>query len=253
MTDHITVERADRAATIWIDRPEKRNAMTHEMWVAVADAAHELATDRSVRVVVVRGRGGHFCAGADVSTLQGDGDYATINRRAEDGLAAIPKPTIAFLTGSCVGGGAQMALACDLRISDTTLRAGITPARLGIVYPAHSVERATRAMGPSATKHLLFSAELVDADRALRTGFVDEVHEPDDAVLRLDELVDLLANRRSALTQRASKAMVDDATTGAIDPELVERWDAEAADSKDMDEGVAAFLERREPDFGWNG
>lgn len=253
MTERITVERADRAATIWIDRPDKRNAMTHDMWVAVADAADELATDRSVRVVVLRGRGGHFCAGADVSTLQGNDDYATINRRAEERLAAIPKPTIAFLTGSCVGGGAQMALACDLRISDTTLRAGITPARLGIVYPAHSVERATRAMGPSATKHLLFSAELVDADRALRIGFVDEVHEPVDAAPRLDELVDLLANRRSALTQQASKAMVDGATSGGVDDAVVERWEAVASESKDMDEGVAAFLERRDPDFGWNG
>ena len=253
MTDHITVERTDRVATIWIDRPEKRNAMTLEMWEAMAEAANSVTDDRSVRVVVLRGRGGHFCAGADVNTLGSGDDYTGINQRAEDAIAAIPKPTIAFLTGSCVGGGAQMAFACDLRIADTTLRAGITPARLGIVYPAHSVERATRAMGASATKHLLFSAELIDADRALRTGFVDEVHEPEPSVERLESLTELLAGRRSALTQQASKAMVDAAAAGTVDGTIIAHWDTAASTSEDMIEGVAAFIEKRDPDFGWNG
>ena len=250
MTDHITVERTDRVATIWIDRPEKRNAMTLEMWEAMTEAATTLAEDRSVRVVVLRGRGGHFCAGADVNSL-GAGDAT--NRRAEDAIAAIPKPTIAFLTGSCVGGGAQMAFACDLRIADDTLIGGITPARLGIVYPAHSVERATKAMGASATKHLLFSAELIDAERALRTGFVDEVHTPDAAVARLDEFVALLAAKRSALSQQASKAMVDAAATGGVGEDLIDHWGGRAAQSADLIEGVAAFIEKRDPEFGWDG
>ena len=146
-----------------------------------------------------------------------------------------------------------MAFACDLRIADDTLIAGITPARLGIVYPAHSVERATKAMGASATKHLLFSAELIDAERALRTGFVDEDHEPDAAVARLDEFVTLLSQQRSALTQQASKAMVDAAATGGVDRSLVEHWSSRAEQSDDLVEGVAAFIEKRDPDFGWNG
>lgn len=253
MTDHITVERTDRVATIWIDRPEKRNAMTLEMWEAMTEAAHALGGDTSVRVVVLRGRGGHFCAGADVNSLGAGDDYHATNRRAEDAIASIPKPTIAFLTGSCVGGGAQMAFACDLRIADDTLIAGITPARLGIVYPAHSVERATKAMGASATKHLLFSAELIGAERALRTGFVDEVHDPDAAVARLDEFVTLLAHRRSALTQQASKAMVDAAATGGVDASVIEHWASRAEQSDDLVEGVAAFIEKRDPDFEWNG
>ena len=91
---------------------------------------------------------------------------------------AFPKPSIAVITGACVGGGTEIAVACDLRLADTTSRFGITPARLGIVYPASATARVVRLIGPSATKHLLFSAELIDVDRALRIGLVDEVHDP---------------------------------------------------------------------------
>lgn len=253
MTEHVGVETVDHVATIWLDRPEKRNAMTLDMWRAVGDVAVDLAADRAVRVVVVRGRGGHFCAGADVNSVGSGDDYAAINRRAEDMLAAIPKPTVAFLTGSCIGGGAQLAFACDLRIADTSLRVGVTPARLGIVYPGHSVERLVRAIGPSAAKHLLFSAELVDAERALRIGFVDEVHEPSAAEERLDAFVDLIAHKRSALTQQASKAMVDATTNRILDPAMTRRWFAEMDRSADPIEGVTAFIEKRDPAFTWDG
>ncbi len=166
-------------ATLWLNRPEKRNAVTKAMWQGIATTCAELAADGTVRVMVVRGTGDHFCAGADIGELElGDVSYGRANAGAEQALGAFPKPTIAFVRGSCVGGGAQIAIACDLRIADTTARFGITPARLGIVYPAFGVDRAVRLLGPSATKHLLYSAELIDPERALRIGMVDEVHDP---------------------------------------------------------------------------
>jgi enoyl-CoA hydratase/carnithine racemase len=145
-----------------------------------------------------------------------------------------------------------LATACDLRIADTTARFGITPARLGIVYPAFGIERAVRLIGPSAAKHLLYSAEIVDADRALRIGLVDEVHAPDAAEARLTGLTELLARERSLLTQMASKAMIDAvAADGEVPAGLDREWQSTMAASADPAEGVAAFLERRTPRFTW--
>jgi enoyl-CoA hydratase/carnithine racemase len=250
----VAVTRAGAVATLWLNRPAKRNAVTHAMWRALAAACPALAVDPGVRVLVVRGVGDHFCAGADIGELHtvDATAYAAATRAAEEALAGFPKPTIAFVTGSCVGGGAEIAIACDLRFADTTARFGITPARLGIVYPSFAIERAVRLLGPSATKHLLYSAELVGPDRALRIGLVDEVHEPAAAVERLEAFTRLLAEERSALTQQASKQLVDAAAAwGAIDPALSRRWAAEVAASPDPAEGAAAFAERRAPRFTW--
>lgn len=254
--EEVAVTRSGGVATLWLNRPAKRNAVTHAMWSAIAAACEELAGDEGVRVLVVRGVGGHFCAGADIGergTVDADA-YLAATRAAEGGLHDFPKPTVAFVTGSCVGGGAEIAIACDLRIADTTARFGITPARLGIEYPPFAVERAVRLLGPSATKHLLYSAELIGADRALRIGLVDEVHEPEAAADRLDAFTTLLATERSALTQQASKQLVDAVVDqGSIDPALARRWAAEVAASPDQREGAAAFAERRPPRFTWTG
>jgi len=240
-------------ATVWLNRPEKRNAVNLEMWVAIGARCRQLAVDPNVRIVVIRGRGDHFCAGADIGGLgAADDSYSIANREAEDALAQLPQPTIAFIRGSCVGGGVQIASACDLRFADDTARLGITPARLGIVYPTRALERAVRLVGASAAKHLLFSAELIDAERALRIGLIDEVHAAAAAETRLDAFTTLLATERSQLTQQASKAMIDAIVTdGSVSDELVARWSKETSTSADAKEGIAAFLERRPPRFTW--
>jgi len=254
-TEPLVVTRDGPIATLWLNRPEKRNAVTKAMWEGIATTCGALAADRTVRVLVVRGTGDHFSAGADIGELEvGDATYAAANAGADRALGSFPKPTIAFIRGSCVGGATQIAIACDLRIADTSAVFGITPARLGIVYPAFGIDRAVRLLGPSATKHLLFSAELIGADHALRIGLVDEVHDPSSADDRLDAFTTLLATQRSLLTQESSKAMVDECVlTGEISRATQAKWGAELAKSTDAAEGVAAFLERRAPRFSWAG
>lgn len=248
---HVT--REDGVATLWLNRPAKRNAITHDMWRGIGDICRALAHDPDVRVLVLRGVGDHFCAGADIGGLTSMPmrEYHRANRHADEALATFPKPTVAWITGSCIGGGSEIASCCDLRIASEDAVFGITPARLGILYPAYALERVTRLIGPSATKHLLFTGEIVDAARALRIGLVDEVVPAGAATARLDELVATL-RERSLLTQMGSKAMVDAVTEqGHVPAELDARWHDVLDESPDPAEGVAAFLERRAPRFGW--
>ncbi|MGC8462931.1 MAG: enoyl-CoA hydratase/isomerase family protein [Acidimicrobiales bacterium] len=254
LRDELAVTVEDGVATLWLNRPDKRNAVTLAMWRALAEHCRRLATDARVRVLVVRGVGDHFCAGADIADLAAVdlAEYHQVNTDADAALAAFPKPTVAVVTGACVGGGTEIATACDLRFADATARVGITPARLGIVYPAIAVERVVRLAGPSATKHLLYSAEIVDAERALRVGLLDEVHPVGTLDARVEAFTTVLARERSLLTQMASKQLVDAASAhGRIDPNLAARWSAEAAEGTDAAEGMAAFLERRSPVFTW--
>ncbi|MGW1321679.1 enoyl-CoA hydratase/isomerase family protein [Streptomyces antibioticus] len=235
----------DGVATVVLHHPAKRNAMTAAMWAALPPLLDTLAADPRVRVLVLTGAGGTFCAGADISTLQGSPDEAqTLAVRAEEALAAFPKPTLAAVKGHCVGGGAQLAGACDLRFAEEGALFGVTPAKLGIVYPASATRRLVSLVGPGAAKYLLFSGELIDTERALRTGFVDEVLPVDALDKRVAEFTRVLVSR-SQLTQAAAKEFAD----GRTDRDA--HWSAQARAGDDTAEGVAAFLERREPRFTW--
>ena len=252
--DGLVVDVEAGVARLTLDRPDKRNAVTYEMWRDIASVCDELGRDDAVRVLVIAGRGEHFCAGADVESMGRThaSDFSAANESADRAIAAFPKPTIAFIVGSCVGGGSQIALACDLRLADRTARFGITPARLGILYPAVAVQRAVHTIGASATKHLLYSAEIIDAERALRIGLIDELVAASEALNRLDELTTLLATQRSLLTQMASKQMVDDIVEhGVVTDTTIAQWAGQLDRSDDASEGLDAFRERRAPRFGW--
>ncbi|WP_317446475.1 enoyl-CoA hydratase/isomerase family protein [Streptomyces collinus] len=232
-------------ATVVIRNPAKRNAMTAAMWRSLPPLLEKLAADPRVRALVLTGDGGTFCAGADISSLRGSAAEAqSLAVAAEEALAAFPKPTLAAVRGHCVGGGAQLAAACDLRLAREDALFGVTPARLGIVYPASSTRRLVSLVGPATAKYLLFTAELIDAGRALRTGLVDEVLPEDGLDGRIAELTGVLV-ARSQLTQAAAKEFVN----GRTDRDA--HWSEQARGSGDTAEGVAAFLERRQPRFSW--
>ncbi|MFH8973687.1 enoyl-CoA hydratase/isomerase family protein [Streptomyces sp. NPDC017890] len=237
---------ADSVATVVVHHPAKRNAMTTAMWRALPELLDALAADPTVRALVLTGEGATFCAGADISTLRGSAQEAQeLAVRAEEALAAFPKPTLAAIRGHCVGGGAQLAAACDLRFAEESALFGVTPAKLGVVYPASSTRRLVALTGPATAKYLLFSGELIDAERALRTGLVDEVLPGGGLGERVAEFTRVLASR-SQLTQAAAKEFAN----GHADRDAY--WTAQARGSGDTAEGVAAFLERRQPRFGWS-
>ncbi len=251
-------------ATVVIHHPAKRNAMTAEMWQALPPLLDKLAADTRVRVLVLTGEGGTFCAGADISSLRGTALDAPADVApgaeprspaagpqefavtAQDALTAFPKPTIAAVHGPCVGGGCLLAAACDLRFADENALFGVTPARLGVVYPPAATHRLVSLVGPATAKYLLFSGELIDAARALRTGLVDEVLPHGRLDRRVADFTRVLVSR-SQLTQAAAKEFAD----GRMDRAAY--WTQEAHRSGETAEGVAAFLERRAPRFEWPG
>ncbi|MEI5097446.1 enoyl-CoA hydratase-related protein [Streptomyces sp. PmtG] len=236
---------ADGVATVVIDHPARRNAMTADMWRSLPPLLDALAADPAVRTLVLTGAGDTFCAGADITSLRVDPNLAPeLAVLAEEALAAFPKPTLARVRGYCVGGGCQLAAACDLRFADEGASFAVTPAKLGIVYPASSTRRLMSLVGPSAAKYLLFSGESIDTARALRTGLVDEVLPAGELDGRVKEFTQLLAGR-SLLTQAAAKEFA----AGRTDRDA--HWAEQARGSGDTAEGVAAFLERRQPRFGW--
>ncbi|GIG56441.1 enoyl-CoA hydratase [Longispora fulva] len=243
----------DGVATLTIARPEKRNAFTAAMWSAFPGVLAPLAADPRVRVLLVTGEGGTFSAGADIAELsetysdpaRADAFHGTVVA-AEEALAAFPRPTLAVVRGSCVGGGCQLAVACDLRFAEPGARFGITPAKLGVVYSSVPTARLTRLVGPARAKYLLYSAELVSAARAEAWGLVDEV--ADDVDARAREFARILASR-SPQTLGAAKAVVDAAATGGDAQAAVEPWERRSRVGPDVREGLAAFLEGRQPHF----
>ncbi|MDQ0994140.1 enoyl-CoA hydratase/isomerase family protein [Streptomyces sp. V3I7] len=235
----------DSVATVVVHHPAKRNAMTAAMWRSLPPLLDTLAADPDVRALVLTGEGATFCAGADISTLQGSPEEAQgLAVRAEEALAAFPKPTLAAVRGHCVGGGSQLAAACDLRFAEAGALFGVTPAKLGIVYPASSTRRLVSLVGPATAKFLLFSGELIDTERALRTGLVDEVLPEGELGKRVAEFTRVLVSR-SQLTQAAAKEFAN----GRTDRDA--HWTDQARDAGDTEEGVTAFLERRQPRFSW--
>jgi enoyl-CoA hydratase/carnithine racemase len=245
----------DGVAVLTIDRPEKRNAVTLAMWRALPGVLAGLADDPRVRVLMLTGAGGTFSAGADIAELlhvygdpeRADGYHAT-NVAAEEALAAFPRPTIAAVSGACVGGGCQLAAACDLRLADSGARLGITPAKLGVVYPAVSTARLVRLVGPARAKYLLFSAELVSAGRAAEFGLVDEVVADGGLAERALVFARTIAGR-SPQTLGAVKDVVNALAAGADPQAAIGPWERRSRYAPDVREGLAAFVERRQPVF----
>ena len=250
---HITTTSQGGVAVVTLDRPRQRNAMTLAMWRDVARVIGELGQDADVRAILLTGAGGHFSVGADISefdqvraTSEQSAAYEVAVDACSDAIAAAPKPTIAVMSGYCLGGGCHLAMACDFRIADPSASFGIPAARLSIVYGMRSTQRLLALVGLTQAKRILFTGERFDAEHALRIGFVDAA--ADDAMRAARDFAGGLA-RNAPLSIAGAKLMLNALAMGNLDPAAAQAVIDRAGDSEDYREGRRAFAEKREPAF----
>ncbi|MEO0439310.1 MAG: enoyl-CoA hydratase-related protein [Pseudomonadota bacterium] len=252
----LRLEKDGKIGRLLIDRPDKRNAFTQEMWELFPDLLADAMADDAVRVLMVHSsrKDSAFCAGADIGefgTGSTDPEWRARNQAAigkvQHDLAQAEKPTIAVIDGDCIGGGCGIALACDMRIAGPAARFGITPAKLGLVYPLHDTKLLVDAVGPSQAKRILFTGQILPAEEALRIGLVTLMVE--DPYAEAAALAEAMASV-SLHSQKMSKQIIRRILEGQADDDAESRALFDAAfESDDFREGVAAFLEKRKPEF----
>jgi enoyl-CoA hydratase len=258
MSDKIVSSHEGGVAHILFNNPERRNAVSLEMWQAVGRALESFAADERVRVVVLSGAGGKaFVAGADVSRFEQERasaeairHYNATTGEVTNRLASYPKPTIAQITGSCVGGGVALAVCCDLRICGEGSRFGIPAARLGLGYGFPGVNRLVQLVGPAFAKEIFFTARLFSAAEAHQMGLVNRV-VPDDQVAAYVADYAQSITENAPLTIGSIKAIVGEVLKDPAERDLARC--AALVDgcyaSQDYIEGRRAFMEKRKPQF----
>lgn len=243
-------------ATLTLNRPAARNALNLAMWRDLPRAIAAVADDPAIRVLIVRGAGGHFASGADISEFpevfadrQRAGDYARLIEEATSALEALKIPAIALIEGYCIGAGLAIALACDIRVGAENAWLGAPPAKLGLIYSLGDTRRLVSAVGASAAKAMLFSGDLHTATEALRLGLLNEVH-PGEA---LEDTVEAKANGMAALSRwsiTTAKAVVGLVLEGqSTDNDITRDLFVDGATGPDLKEGLAAFQAKRPPIF----
>ncbi|MFI5319217.1 MAG: enoyl-CoA hydratase [Myxococcota bacterium] len=258
MAGRILSDIDDALGWIVIDHPERRNAVSAEMWGALADAAEQLDANPAVRVVVLRGAGElAFVSGADISEFESrrtGGAAAQVyeqgTQRAFGTLASLSKPVIAMIHGFCVGGGMATALAADLRYCADDAVFAIPAARLGLGYHAGGIEALTALVGPSTAKEIFFTARRYRAEDAARLGIVNQVFPKADLEARVREIAAQIA-ANAPLTLRSVKRISRELgrEPGQQDRDAIRDSIQRCFDSEDYKEGVRAFLEKRAPKF----
>jgi enoyl-CoA hydratase len=244
----------DGVAVVTIDREDALNALDVETLTELRDRLRELGADDAVRVVVLTGAGERaFAAGADIKYMSGldvEGALAwgALGHETARLLESMAKPTIAAVNGFALGGGCELALACDIRYCSSRAKLGQPEINLGIVPGWGGTQRLARAVGASLAKELIFTGRLLDAEEALRVGLVQAVHDP-----VLEHALDTarLVVAKSPLALRAAKALVNRVLEGGHEANLAEEARAfgELFATADAREGLAAFVEKREPRF----
>ncbi|MGO4568730.1 enoyl-CoA hydratase/isomerase family protein [Rhizobium sp. 2YAF20] len=245
-----------RVARLEINRPDKRNAISSAMWRALLSACERISKLREIKVLILAGTGPHFCSGADIAEFaeaySSESSAERYNSQYNAVEAAIRKldiPVIAELRGACFGGGLGLALSADFRFADTSTKISVTASKLGIAYSAEDSARLMEKVGAVRAKDLLFSARTIEADEAYSWGLVDRVAPSEELSVAVQRYAEDLAGRSRA-SLKAMKLIInslsepDAATCARMRPTYSMLFSG-----PDLQEGVAAFLAKREPVF----
>lgn len=260
MAGAIRFERLDRGARVTLDHPGRLNAMSRAMWRELRTGFAELSADQTLRWVLIRGEGGHFCAGGDIAEYP-EFRFAEASLRefhesdVWGGLQAVldcPVPVLAEIAGNCMGAGLELASCCDIRIATESARFGAPIARLGFPMAPREAALVAGAIGPTLARAVLLEAAVFDAPRMQAAGFLTRI--VDDAQLAAAcaesaNRIAALAPQAARLNKRTLRALLDE---GRRADQLAAAPDAYAwADSREHREGITAFLEKRPPDYSF--
>ena len=258
MTGRIVAETAGPLARLVFDNPERRNAVSLEMWREVEQVLARFAADAEVRVLVVTGAGDKtFVSGADISKFESErasrdavAEYNATGERAYSALHAFPKPTIARIRGACVGGGVNLAACCDLRLCGERSRFAVPAAKLGLGYGLNNIARLADVIGTARAMEMLYTARTFAADEAAGFGLVHRVVPEDRLDGAVDEYVEMIAGN-APLTLKTVKAVVGELRKDLAERDLdkLQRLVDACFESRDYVEGRRAFMAKRKPEF----
>jgi methylglutaconyl-CoA hydratase len=245
----------DGVATLTLNRPQAANALSLELVGALGHAFSRVRADQSVRAVILTGAGKAFCAGADLKerrtmTLEETRSFLRLLNSVVDAIAAFPRPVIASINGAAFGGGLEVALACDLRLAADSAELGLVETRLGIIPGAGGTQRLARIVGLAPAKELILTGRRIPAARAKELGIVSEVVPAAGLMAAAERLAAELAGAGPLAVSQAKKAI-----DGGFDLPLAEALVHErdcyeiVLESEDRNEGLAAFVEKRPPNF----
>jgi enoyl-CoA hydratase len=249
---------ADGVGVITFNNPEKRNAMSLEMWEGLGNALIELRDDPDVRVVIMVGAGDKaFVSGADISQFEktrhnaeASEEYSRRSAAQRALLADYPKPTIACIRGFCLGGGMQVAMLADIRLASDNSQFGIPAARLGIAYGYDGLRHLVSLVGPSWARLIMYTGMRIDATEALRIGLVDRVL-PDAELWGATMEIATTISGNAPLAIKAAKLTIAQVLKdpGQRDMDAIKQIGIACMDSEDFREGRRAFMEKRKPKF----
>lgn len=245
----ILVDRQGAVELITLHNPDRRNALSVQMWEALAEFFRGAEHDRALHSIIISGSGEVFSAGADISGFaSGREHYDDLVESTLSQLEALPQVIIAAISGPCMGAGASLACACDLRICDHDAFFALPAARLGLGYDPRGFARFMRTFGSSITKEIILLAGRISAQRAYEIGAVHRVTDARQALREATEMA-TQASGLAPLTQSAAKAAIRELAAGAPPTKTLFSLAALADASEDYAEGRAAFAEKRKPIF----
>jgi enoyl-CoA hydratase len=269
---NLTLERDGAVAVLWLDRPEKLNALHRPLWDAIPAAVAELDGDPAVRAIVLAGRGKAFCAGIDLldhapalaggGSISGRGESAVAKRRAlyddvrryqqtASCFANTNKPVIAAVHGACIGGGMDLITACDIRLASADATFSVRETKIAMVADVGTLQRLPRVIGDGPARELIFTGADIGAARAREIGLVNDVLPDHDSLFaRAQEMAQAIA-ANSPLAVQGSKQVLGFAVRRDVDAALdyVALWNSAFLHSDDLTEAMTAFMQRRPPAF----